>query len=98
MDTEDIVEVFLKYDPPLSTDADGQVKIKTTFNNSDVNIPIDFNYVQTQYEIQYFRLINVISSIGGVNAFFGPLLNVMTPILGLNFLYKLSEIIKDRID
>ena len=47
MDTEDIVEVFLKYDPPLSTDADGQVKIKTTFNNSDVNIPIDFNYVQT---------------------------------------------------
>lgn len=47
IDTEDIVEVFLKYDPPLSTDADGQVKIKTTFNTSDVNIPIDFNYVQT---------------------------------------------------
>lgn len=43
-------------------------------------------------------MINVISSIGGVNAFFGPLLNVMTPILGLNFLYKLSEIIKDRVD
>jgi len=47
METEDVVEVFLKYDPPLSVDADGQVKIKNTFNTSNVNIPIDFNYVQT---------------------------------------------------
>jgi len=43
-------------------------------------------------------LINVISSIGGVNAFFGPLLNILTPFLGLKFLYELSEIIKERIN
>ena len=46
-ETSDKIEVYLNYDSPLSVDADGQTKIKLSFNTSDVKIPIDFNYVQT---------------------------------------------------
>ena len=96
----------LDFNGPLNVDQNGKVPLKIKSASvgdekkedvdSDVVIPIDYSTTNVIYEIEYFGGLDIISSIGGVNAFFAPMLKVFAPILCLSFLVKFSYFIKRK--
>ena len=93
----------LDFNGPLNVDQNGKVPLKIKLDedmnktlDSDVVIPIDYSTTNVIYEIEYFGGLDVISSIGGVNAFFAPMLKVFAPILCLSFLVKFSYFVKRK--
>jgi hypothetical protein len=54
------------------------------------------DFTQREYTYKYFTFLDVISAIGGVNAFIGPLVRNLAPFVMLYFMYKLAVIIKGK--
>lgn len=54
------------------------------------------DFTQREYTYKYFTFLDVISAIGGVNAFISPIVKNLAPLFMLYFMYRLAVIIKGK--
>ena len=48
---------------------------------------IDHDFVQVEYELNYFGYMDILAIIGGLNASIVPIFGLLTPLFIMNFLY-----------
>jgi hypothetical protein len=77
-------------------DLDLRVPLDDTYNSSTIFIPFSNDFTRREYTYKYFTILDIISAIGGVNAFIGPLVRKLAPFLMLLFMFKLAVIIKGK--
>jgi hypothetical protein len=53
------------------------------------------NFVQREYTFTYVHFGDIMSAIGGINAFLTPLVAKLVPLFVLWFLFELGKIIQD---
>ena len=89
----DIINKAISFSKVLNVDADGRVPIASTYNSSTNTIGFQVDFTEREYIYQYFSYLDIIQQLGGINAFFMELINLLAPISILLFLIKLSKII-----
>ena len=95
--TEDVEVDKVLYSRALNMNFNQRVPVSDRpFNSSNVHIPFKLDFTQRKYFWSYFHLLDVVSSIGGVNAAVTPVLNKLMPWFMLYFLYALACIIREN--
>lgn len=87
---------YLHYDKVLNVNIDGRVPIEQKYNSSIINIPIEVDYTERKYIHQYYTIGDIMSAIGGINAFFRPIVSFLAPIWIIIFLSDLSRIFQEK--
>ena len=82
----------------LQTDEDGRVPHRESFNSSKIMIQFQFDFTERQFTINYFGVVDVISTLGGINGFITPILAGITPLFMLVFLIEFAKYIGDMYD
>lgn len=82
---------------------DGMTPIRTlgageVFNNTFIVSNLDFDFTERIYNIQYFGIMDVMSTLGGLRASIVPIIGYLVPLLTLHFLYSLAGIIDDKME
>ena len=82
----------------LNINVNGRVPVHdgTYYTKSDVNIMLDHDFTEVQYTIKYFGFADILSKIGGIIASLNPVMHLITPMLIIFYLSKLSQVILDK--
>ena len=94
--SENIVSDVVIYQRATNMNLDQRVPLSLTFNSSTIFIPYSMDFTQREYTFKYYTILDVISAIGGVNAFIAPVMSKLAPLFVLGFLFKLAVIIKGK--
>lgn len=62
--------------------------------SSNLDIALNFNYIEQTYTIKYVGVLDIVSRIGGYMASFLPLINILGPFLLLRFLKELADVMR----
>ena len=81
------------YDKTTNTDEDMRVPLLTTYNSSNIYIPIETDFTERVYIYQYFGMQDIMQGVGALNAFIIPIIAMFTPYFIIYFLYSLSKIL-----
>ena len=65
-------------------------------NSSDINILFDYDFTERQVTYEYYHVADIVSQIGGIFAFIRPILDLITPLFILYFLYSLAIILNSQ--
>ena len=96
---EDLLIPSLNYKKNLNIDSNFKVPLKDTpFETSRIKIMLDHDFTEKYFEIFYFGYMDILASIGGINASIKPLIGIVGPIFILNFMYQLAKIIHEKYE
>ena len=59
-------------------------------NDPNITIMIDHDFTERYYEIHYFKVMDILAIIGGLNASIGPILGLFMPLFMLAYLFQLA--------
>ena len=71
---------------------------RETYNSSHAIIQFQFDFTEKEFTITYFGILDIVSTLGGLNGFVTLIIRIMTPIFILMFLVSLSKIIMEVYD
>ena len=92
----DIIEKNIIYSPVLNRDSEGITPLANIYSNSSIKISFAADYTERNYIIKFFQVSDIMSSIGGINAFIRPIFGWIKIPLIMFFLYQLSIILLEK--
>ena len=96
--SEDVLQNQIMLDRTTNTNQDGKVPHRSFYNSSTVIVQFEFEFVERQYTLTYNGIMDIVSTLGGINGFIGPAIKIFTPVFILFFLLELSKIIQEKFD
>ena len=79
------------------TDIEGKIQVDLQFNSKiTFGLFIDYNFLFQVDTVTYYGFHSLMSTLGGYNASWAPLLALSAPLFILNFFYKLAQVIKNK--
>lgn len=92
---EDEVIKIVAYSPNTNVNNDGRTPIhEEEVDSSDQSIQLNFEYTEQRFTIKYVGVMDIVSRVGGYVASFLPLMNILGPLLVLQYLRQLSEVLR----
>lgn len=74
---------------------DNRIPLANKYNSTTQTILFRFDFTERQFTFKYFLFMDILASIGGLNAFITPLVSKLVPFFVIAFLFRLAKIIKD---
>ena len=87
------VESKVIYDSVLNKNQDGRVPHAPIFNSSNIYSGFQADYTERIYIYKYYGFGDLMSGIGGTNAFVNPILGSATVFFIINFLYTMAKML-----
>lgn len=79
-------------------DPKGLIRHKPFYEeSSDLEVQLEFDFTERVFTINFFTIFDIMSTLGGFRASLTPVFSVMTPLIILLFLVRLSYIIRDKM-
>lgn len=89
----------VKYDMDMykvqESNVDNRIPLANKYNSTTQTILFRFDFTEKQYTFKYFMFMDILASIGGLNAFITPLVSKLIPFFVIAFLFRLAKIILD---
>ena len=74
---------------------DNRIPLANKYNSTTQTILFRFDFTERHFTFAYFNNLDILASIGGLNAFITPLVSKLVPFFVIAFLFRLAKIIKD---
>ena len=77
----------------LDVDLKVPLKSKDMVRSSDMIANVDYDFTERQYTLHYYKITDMLKSIGGIRSSVLPIIGLVLPFFGLWFLMLLADII-----
>jgi len=62
-----------------------------------LHVNLDFDFTERVFSYHFYTFLDILATLGGLNASIGPLLRLFGPLFVFAFLWNLSTIIRDHL-
>ena len=85
---------YVKYNMDMykvqESNVDNRIPLANTYNSTTQTILFRFDFTETRFTFKYFLFMDILASIGGLNAFITPLMSKLVPFFVIAFLFRLA--------